>query len=112
MKSTKRYSYLYIMNIYINKNIDNEYGIFLDTDDNNYFIRKYSDENIPIYNKKLQNFTEFTNERCKNEHLHIRLYEKNTKNLRQTFSIVVRVLLAGFIVYLAYKIYLDFSRYH
>ena len=32
-------------------NIHNDYGIFIDTDDNNYFIRKYSDENIPIYNK-------------------------------------------------------------
>ena len=100
------------MNIYNNPNIDNEYGMFLDTDDNNYFIRKYSDENIPIYNKNLEHSTEFKYERCKNEHLHIRLYEKNTNNLKQTFSIVVRVLLAGFIVYLAYKIYTDFSRYH
>ena len=102
------------MNIYNNPNIDmdTEYGIFLDIDDNNYFIRKYSDENIPIYNKKLQNSTEFIHERRKNEHLHIRLYEKNTNNLIQILSIVVRVLLAGVIVYLAYKIYVDFSRYH
>lgn len=100
------------MNIYNNQNMDNEYGIFLDIDDNNYFIRKYSDENIPIYSKKLQNSTEFKYEICKNEYLNIRLYEKNTNNFKQSLSIVVRVLLAGVIVYLAYKIYVDFSQYH
>lgn len=100
------------MNIHNNQNNDSEYGIFLDTDDNNYFIRKYSDENIPIYNKNLQHSTEFKHERCKNEYLYIRLHEKNTSNFKQILSIVVRVLLAGFIVYLAYKIYMDFSRYH
>ena len=30
-----------------------EYDYFLDTDDNDYYIRKYSDENIPIYSKPL-----------------------------------------------------------
>ena len=29
------------------------YDHYIDTDDNNYFIRKYSDENMPIYNKNL-----------------------------------------------------------
>ena len=29
------------------------YDHYIDTDDSNYFIRKYSDENMPIYNKKL-----------------------------------------------------------
>lgn len=100
------------MNIYNNQIMDGDYGIFVDIDDNNYYIRKYSDENIPVYNKKVQQSTEFIDERCKNEHLHIKLYEKNTINFKQTLSIVVRVLLAGFIVYLAYNIYIDFSRYH
>ena len=100
------------MNIYNNQNMDTEYGIFIDIDDNNYFIRKYSDENIPIYSKKLQNYTEFKNKICKNEHLHIKLYEKTTINLKQILSVVVRVLLAGGIVHLAYKIYVDFNRYH
>ena len=92
--------------------MDTEYGIFIDIDDNNYFIRKYSDENIPIYNKQLQNSTEFIYERCRNEHLHIKPHEKNTNNFKQTISIVVRVMLVGVIVYLACKIYIDFSRYH
>ena len=29
------------------------YGNFLEIDDNEYYIRKYSDENIPIYSKSL-----------------------------------------------------------
>ena len=29
------------------------YDHYIDTDDCNYFIRKYSDENMPIYNKNL-----------------------------------------------------------
>lgn len=29
------------------------YDHYIDVDDNNYFIRKYSDENMPIYNKQL-----------------------------------------------------------
>ena len=32
---------------------DDDYANFLDIDDNDIFIRKYSDENIPIYNKRL-----------------------------------------------------------
>ena len=32
---------------------DDDYENFLDIDDNDIFIRKYSDENIPIYNKRL-----------------------------------------------------------
>jgi len=32
---------------------DNDYENFLDIDDNDVFIRKYSDENMPIYNKRL-----------------------------------------------------------
>lgn len=30
-----------------------EYDMFLDIDDNDVFIRKYSNDNIPIYNKRL-----------------------------------------------------------
>lgn len=30
-----------------------DYENFLDVDDNDIFIRKYSDDNIPIYNKRL-----------------------------------------------------------
>lgn len=29
------------------------YDHYIDTDDSNYFIRKYSDENMPVYNKNL-----------------------------------------------------------
>ena len=32
---------------------DDDYENFLDIDDNDIFIRKYSDENMPIYNKRL-----------------------------------------------------------
>ena len=32
---------------------DDDYANFLDIDDNDIFIRKYSDENMPIYNKRL-----------------------------------------------------------
>lgn len=32
---------------------DDDYANFLDIDDNDVFIRKYSDENMPIYNKRL-----------------------------------------------------------
>mgnify|MGYP005990250371 CR=1 FL=1 len=38
----------------MNEVYDNDdYENFLDIDDNDIFIRKYSDENIPIYNKRL-----------------------------------------------------------
>jgi hypothetical protein len=32
---------------------DDDYANFLDIDDNDIFIRKYSDDNIAIYNKRL-----------------------------------------------------------
>ena len=35
------------------ENDEYDYENFLDIDDNDIFIRKYSDDNIPIYNKRL-----------------------------------------------------------
>lgn len=42
-----------------------DYENFLDIDDNDIFIRKYSDDNIPIYNKRLSPSPDITNEKNK-----------------------------------------------
>ena len=37
-----------------NMDQSDDYNQFIYTDDYNYYIRKYSDENIAIYNKQLE----------------------------------------------------------
>ena len=46
----KKYLHIYENQIV---NCVDTYGNYIDTDDNDYYIRKYSDDNIPIYNKRL-----------------------------------------------------------
>lgn len=46
----KKYLHIYENQIV---NCVDTYDNYIDTDDNDYYIRKYSDDNIPIYNKRL-----------------------------------------------------------
>jgi hypothetical protein len=91
-------------------NIHNDYGIFIDTDDNNYFIRKYSDENIPIYNKTLQNSPkciisenyDIASLVSYNNYIHLTYYK-----LKRNRFLCLRILVTSVIVYIAYTIYTD-----
>ena len=53
---------------------DSEYENFLDIDDNDIFIRKYSDDNIPIYNKRLSPSPDI----IRNEKQKYHTYNQNT----------------------------------
>lgn len=71
-----------------NKNMDyiNYYDNFIDIDDNDYYIRKYSDENLPIYNKQLT-IMNTTNTIDTSPHIKIPIYNKlSIKHQRQTKS--------------------------
>lgn len=91
-----------------NNNMNNDYGIFIDIDDNNYYIRKYSDENLPIYNKTLDSSSKcviyakyenvsFTNH---DNYAYI-IYNKFKRNK----FLCLRIMMTSLILYIAYTIY-------
>ena len=88
-------------------NNDADYGIFIDIDDHNYFIRKYSDENIPIYNKTLGNspnciIPEKRSLTIDQNYMHLIYYK-----LKRNRFLCLRILVTGLIVCVAYMIYTD-----
>jgi hypothetical protein len=91
-----------------NNNIHNDYGIFIDIDDNNYFIRKYSDENIPIYNKTLGKSSNcIISEKYENvsstnydNYIHLICYK-----LKRNKFLCLRIMMTSLILYIAYTIY-------
>jgi len=84
---------------------DDDYNQYIYTDDDNYYIRKYSDENIAIYNKQL--------EPCYLNELNPILYKVKIKDTDRTNFIFInkkslyfilcsfQIIIGGLIIYTA-----------
>lgn len=81
----------------------NYYDNYLDIDDNDYYIRKYSDDNIPIYNKRLTPSPTCIKEEILNNETH---YYENTSYNAKIYSgikivIGLQIIIIPFIYYVS-----------
>lgn len=90
-----------------------EYDYFLDTDDNDYYIRKYSDENIPIYSKPLPPSPDIIKQ-SKKDNLFIPIQRSNSNILTFPSSInkYINYIIAFQIVIIIYAIYVVINLLH
>jgi len=82
---------------------DDDYENFLDVDDNDIFIRKYSDDNIPIYNKRLSPSPDIINKKQK-------YHTYNQNNLYPFNMICVSRIQLCYIIPISVIIYIMYCR--
>ena len=89
-----------------------EYGNFLEIDDNDYYIRKYSDENIPIYSKPLTPSPDITRQIIKEEKVFIPIQKNNSCDiftLPNSIDKYINYFITFQVLIIVYAIYIVFN---